>query len=154
MTDVTRTFHGVPGSARLARRWVAGVLDEAGFPGPDDVILVTSELVTNAIEHSMSGAAGGQFDLTVSVLAGVNVGITVRDAGPADGMAAIVPAARPPEDREGGRGLWLVTQLSDGFSHDGRGRYRASFGWDGQRVPPARVPEEGALFALPGRGAR
>ena len=52
-----RPFPGRPESARAARVWVASYLP--GSPVADDVALMVSELVTNALRYSRSGQPGG-----------------------------------------------------------------------------------------------
>ncbi|MFC7593608.1 ATP-binding protein [Nonomuraea antimicrobica] len=75
----------------------------------DDVVLVVSELTTNAVMHSASGAPGGRFALQVEVDAAAHsVGVTCIDLGP-----ALVKAARP--EGEGGHGLALVKHLADSY---------------------------------------
>ncbi|MGI5441183.1 ATP-binding protein [Streptomyces shenzhenensis] len=84
----------------------------------DDAILVLSELVTNAIAHS----GGSRITCRVHVLGG-RVRIEVED----ERRGASVPAVREPDvDDQGGRGLLLVSRLSDawgvGEAPDGKGR--------------------------------
>lgn len=91
-----------------------GLADEPA----DDAILVLSELVTNAIAHS----GGSRITCRVQVR-GERVRIEVED----ERRAASVPAVREPdEDDQGGRGLLLVSRLSDawgvGEAADGKGR--------------------------------
>jgi serine/threonine-protein kinase RsbW len=69
--------------------------------------LLVSEIFSNSVRHSGSGAAGGT--VTVAVRAGdgvVRVEVTDR-AGP--GKPELRPASR---DAEGGRGLQLVAGLA------------------------------------------
>ncbi|MEV7085161.1 ATP-binding protein [Streptomyces sp. NPDC093085] len=70
-----------------------------------DVLLVVSELVTNAVRH-----AGGVTGFRVSAGAGV-VEIAVRDASPA--LPAPVPERRREEWLPGGYGWPLVHRLSE-----------------------------------------
>ncbi|MFE7993279.1 ATP-binding protein [Streptomyces shenzhenensis] len=91
-----------------------GLADEPA----DDAILVLSELVTNAIAHS----GGSRITCRVHVLGG-RVRIEVED----ERRGASVPAVREPDaDDQGGRGLLLVSRLSDawgvGEAADGKGR--------------------------------
>jgi serine/threonine-protein kinase RsbW len=100
----------IPGDAAQlseARAWVLGLLPEA-CPRAADVALVVSELATNALLHSASGAPGGVVDVLVDVEPDA-VALAVVDQGP----AALAPARRP--DGEGGRGLQIVTALADAY---------------------------------------
>ncbi|MGW6739868.1 ATP-binding protein [Streptomyces sp. NPDC055025] len=65
----------------------------------DDVLLVISELVTNAVRH-----APGPLTLKLDLLPG-GIGITVRDTSPSP------PYSRTP-DRTGGRGWPIVQSLA------------------------------------------
>ena len=85
--------------------------------------LVVSELVTNAIVHSKSGAPGGT--VTVALCPGPG-GILVQvrdDGGPSEPRLTSV-AADPGNDAERGYGLLLVDALADRWgsisSPDGR----------------------------------
>jgi anti-sigma regulatory factor (Ser/Thr protein kinase) len=55
-TTWKRVFDGRPESVSAARAWAAGF---ASGSAADDVALMTSELVTNAILHSASRLPGG-----------------------------------------------------------------------------------------------
>jgi serine/threonine-protein kinase RsbW len=59
-------FPGRPEQVRNVRRAVAGCL--AGCPAADDMVLIASELATNAIRHSAS--KGAFFTVRVEVLPG------------------------------------------------------------------------------------
>lgn len=74
----------------------------------DDVVLLTSEIVSNAVEYSCAGA----FELTV-VVGTTFARIEVRNPGDNWGRG---PELRPRgEDEVGGRGLVLVEALSDSW---------------------------------------
>jgi anti-sigma regulatory factor (Ser/Thr protein kinase) len=112
-------FAGTPEAVGQARRFVAGVLGE-DCPRLGEVLLLVSEIATNAVRHTASGAPGGWFDLTVSVTSGL-VRVTVTDRG-----SASEPRVRhggKPGEPEGGRGLLLVEQLADKWGSAG-GRKR------------------------------
>lgn len=94
-----------PSSPRLARRFVASHL--ADVECVDDVALLTSELVTNAVTHAGSVAE------VVLVRRPRAVRVEVGDR---DGTA---PQKRPPDDR-GGRGLHLVEAVADRWGVDRR----------------------------------
>jgi len=76
-------------------------------PCRDAAVLVTSELFTNSVVHSLSGRPGGTVTVAVADADGA-VRIEVTDDG-----APVFPALWPalPDD-EGGRGLQLVDALA------------------------------------------
>ena len=81
-----RAFPGSDNQVARARLFVGQVL--GGCPAADDAVLLTSELVTNAITHTASGT-GGKVVVTV-YRAGTRVRVEVRDDG-----SDQVPAVRP-----------------------------------------------------------
>lgn len=111
-------FAGQAVSVGVARAWannrLAGhVADEVR----ESVVLLLSELVTNAVVHSDSGRRpNGQ--VTVFLAAGDGAAYCeVID----DGSATSVPVVRDlSEEDAGGRGLWMVNAMADawGFHHD------------------------------------
>jgi anti-sigma regulatory factor (Ser/Thr protein kinase) len=116
-------FPGTTEAVGHARRFVAGVLG-GDCPGLDDVLLMVSELATNAVRHTASGAPGGWFDLTVSVSAAAGViRVTVTDCGSAS-EPCMRPGGAHPGELDGGRGLSLVNALADkwGYTGDQHGR--------------------------------
>src|SRR5215469_2497271 len=95
----------VPESVRIARRFAANALSGEVWESIRDVaILLTSELVTNALVHTASPV-----EMTISL--GSEAVVTVRDAdtGP---LLAQRPAS---ELSEGGRGILLVNALSEAW---------------------------------------
>lgn len=90
-------------SAREARNWVTGVLDAWRRDAPlDDVRLVVTELVANAVVHAGTPVA-------VRLEVGPDqVRCAVSDAAP----GAVTPGAGHADDL-GGRGLHLVERVSD-----------------------------------------
>lgn len=94
---------------------------QVGVSALDDVLLLLSELATNAVAHSDSGrTADGQVVVYVARTSTM-VHVEVTD----DGSAANAPAVRVPEtDDDGGRGLWLVHLLAAawGSRRDGTSR--------------------------------
>jgi len=79
-----------------------------------DVLLMTSEVVTNAIRHGRAAGADDRIRLRV-MDNGTRTRIEVRDAGPGF-------SARPPgRPGEGGMGLGLVDGLADAWGTDRRG---------------------------------
>ena len=98
-----RSFEPRPVNVRAAREFVAGALEEQGFEGdPEVVLLLTSELVTNAVRH-----AATPFEITVDVDdSGVRVAVI-------DGDVEHAPEVRHPGPEDtNGRGLLLVDQLA------------------------------------------
>jgi anti-sigma regulatory factor (Ser/Thr protein kinase) len=99
-----RRFEPRPVNVRAAREFVAGALEEQGFEGdPDVVLLLASELITNAVRH-----AATPFEITVDVNdGGVRVAVI-------DGDVDHPPLVRHPGPEEtNGRGLLLVDQLAE-----------------------------------------
>ena len=96
---------GLAERAGVARIFVGAVL--AGHPGRDAAVLMASELFSNSVRHSRSGAPGGT--VTVTVLAGDGlIRVEVTDEG-GPGVPRMRQAGR---DEEGGRGLELVAALA------------------------------------------
>jgi anti-sigma regulatory factor (Ser/Thr protein kinase) len=89
----SRTYAARPDQVRHARAFLRRILD--GCPVTDDVVLLISELCSNAVQHSRSKEPGGTFTVHVEVYEGEHVWAEVRDCG----------------------GLWVTTGVRD----DGRG---------------------------------
>jgi anti-sigma regulatory factor (Ser/Thr protein kinase) len=105
-----RVLPGTADAASKARQLARDFLG-AGHPAADTVVLIVSELVTNALVHSRSGAPGGF--ISVSLCSGdAGVLIQVRDDGGRSGRW--VPA-RPGSIAEHGYGLLLVDALADSW---------------------------------------
>jgi signal transduction histidine kinase len=101
----TLTLDAIPGAVAQARRWAAGVAGGllAAEQG-DNLRLIISELVTNALRH---GAPGERIDLAMTPKSGY-LCVQVTDDGP--GIAPR-PRATAPEEH-GGFGLFFVEQLT------------------------------------------
>jgi hypothetical protein len=83
----------------------------------DNAVLLTSELVTNAIRHSDSGAPGGTVTLAVRRMAdGIRVEVT--DGGSAGGP----PVVKDDVYTCDGHGLYLVEALADDWGYQRSGR--------------------------------
>jgi len=113
----SRAFDGHPARVAQARRFVAAILN--GCPLTDTAVLLTSELVTNALAHTPSGT-GGSFEVIVwrdaeSVL------VAVLDDG-SDGSPATVGIDL---ESDSGRGLGLVAALADRWGQQGGAAARA-----------------------------
>ena len=107
VTHGDATLASVADARQAARTWLEGhgaADDVAGR-----VILVVSELVTNAVRH---GGTGWVLSLRRSSDDG-KVVVRVSDTGP--GAPSITLAA---DDATSGRGLALVAALSDGWGWD------------------------------------
>jgi anti-sigma regulatory factor (Ser/Thr protein kinase) len=103
------TIPGLPEEVVGARAFVARTLSAADKPptlDSDAATLLTSELVTNAIQHTASGAPGGTVTIVVvNVPDGVLV--EVIDDGSAD-----TPVVKRDVLTASGHGLLLVQQLA------------------------------------------
>ncbi|MEV5503499.1 ATP-binding protein [Nonomuraea fuscirosea] len=106
-------LRGVPSQVSRARELVTAVLGR-DHPLYDDVVLLTSELATNAILHTRSGA-GGSFTVTVAS-SETGVRVFVSDAG-SDGPPCV---CRTSTQSTSGRGLPLIEALSHrwGFTRE------------------------------------
>ncbi|MFI9837135.1 ATP-binding protein [Nonomuraea sp. NPDC051941] len=104
---------GVPSQVARARGLVTAALGR-DHPLYDDAALLTSELATNAILHTRSGA-GGSFTVTVSS-SETAVRVLVSDAG-SDGPPCV---CRTSAQSTSGRGLPLIEALSHrwGFTRE------------------------------------
>ena len=111
-----RIFDGSPEEIRNVRAFVGQLVD--GCPAADDVILLSSELATNAVLHSASGA-DGTFSVSVLIESGW-VRVEVHDLG--SDTAPTVRRSRQPG--ESGAGLSVVEIIADrwGFHGGPRGR--------------------------------
>jgi anti-sigma regulatory factor (Ser/Thr protein kinase) len=97
---------GAPATAREALRNGNGMLPD-GIR--DDVLLLVSELVTNAVRHA---GAGPDRPLHLQLLRGPRwVVVTVGDEGPGFTWHPAPPAA----NESGGWGLFLVDQIADSW---------------------------------------
>jgi anti-sigma regulatory factor (Ser/Thr protein kinase) len=110
----------IPGRAeqvRTARRFVAMVLGELGTIA-ETAVLLTSELVTNAVQHSDSRRPGGTVTLLILDIAG-RIRIEVTDNG-SDHSSPVVKADVFSPD---GHGLLLVETMAGhwGYLRDGAG---------------------------------
>ena len=102
---------GRPEHVREARTFAARVLAGLG-PVAETAMLLTSELVTNAVRHSRSRSAGG----TVSVVilqdpAGVRIEVTD------DGSDTGTPVVKADTFASDGHGLLLVQSLSEQWGY-------------------------------------
>lgn len=102
----------VPESVKEARDFALGVLGSWGLSGLDDEVrLVVSELVTNALRYS-TGSAVGSAPIRLSLLR-TGGRLTCAVADPCDR----IPVHREPDSAsQNGRGLHLVEAFSDSWN--------------------------------------
>ena len=105
------TLPGQPQHVRRARQFVAGTIGGT-HRQHDTALLLTSELVTNAVAHSKSGRPGGTLELVISATCSALL-ISVTDEGPEAGL----PAVSAPPGGTSGNGLVLVDSLADGWGY-------------------------------------
>lgn len=106
-----RVFGGYPEEVRSVRGFVGSTVD--GCPAAGDVVLLASELATNAILHTASGA-DGTFCVCVHVHGG-GVRVEVSDLG-----SETAPSIhRPGSPGESGAGLRLVDTIADRWGFHG-----------------------------------
>jgi serine/threonine-protein kinase RsbW len=104
-------FVGSPDQVRQVRDFVGRVV--AGCPVAGDVVLLASEVATNAIEHTASGA-GGSFTVAVCRSA-CRVRVEILD----DGSVKTPVAHRPGRPGERGCGLFLVSEFAARWGYSG-----------------------------------
>lgn len=108
------TLLGRPENVRAARQFVTRTIGD-DHPKADAAILLTSELVTNAVTHSRSRLPGGTIELAVATkFSGLLISVTDN------GSDSNVPTIGVGPGRESGNGLLLVESLADawGYLHD------------------------------------
>jgi hypothetical protein len=153
MTVVTSvlTLPGRPESARAAREFTAACMP--GCPSAYEAMLCVDELVANAVQHSRSGASGGEITVRVTTEPGEWVRAEVEDQGP---RLRVVP--EDPDEAgelaEHGRGLDLVALLAD-ETGAGAGLRWFRMAWGAQACVPAPRPRLTAAelrrHGVPGR---
>jgi anti-sigma regulatory factor (Ser/Thr protein kinase) len=148
MSASSSAFPGVPESAKAARQFTARALTAAGVPQGDidTAVLCVSELVTNAVRHSLSGTGGGKVRLSLTIQPGQWVLIECHDDGPLE-PGRSPGLARPAADDENGRGLVLVEHFSGGTcGADGKGTAWCRIPWTAVLTPAVVPADAGALW--------
>lgn len=109
------TLPGERRSVAYARSFLRGLLPP-GDPVLDDLVMVGSETVCNAVTHTASGRPGGRVAITLAAGCGV-YRLEVAD----DGAGGARPCLRSETGAESGRGMRIVEALSLrwGFLEDG-----------------------------------
>jgi anti-sigma regulatory factor (Ser/Thr protein kinase) len=102
----TLSIPGRPEHVREARAFVTRVLAERS-PIADIAVLLTSEIVTNAVVHSDSCAAGGTVRLVV-----IEIGDGIRVEVADDGSDLSSPVVKGDLYASDGHGLFLVQSLA------------------------------------------
>lgn len=100
---------------KLARTYIVGRLG-ADWPGLDDVLLVFSEIVSNAVLHTASGN-DGVFRVAVRT-DGPTVRVEVGDDG-GSSSPKVTESGDDDGGLTGGRGLRIVDVLADSWGHSG-----------------------------------
>ncbi len=130
-----RSFPGRPDQVAVARDFIRRTL--GSVPVADEAVLLVSELATNALQHTATGA-GGTFDVTVVVRDGSAL-IAVTDNGAERKPLAV--SVGP--EAEAGRGLDLVDIIADRWGHSG-GRHGRTVWfelcWRAERPTPPTKP--------------
>lgn len=146
MRRATHTFANHSAEVGRARRAVGATLESWGAPVDQNLLLVVSELMTNAVRHG-----SGVVELTLAC-DDHRIRLEVHDEG-----SATLPAFRSPQTGGvdvGGFGLRLVDALADdwGIDHNGGTKVWAerAFGTTaGDQAPTLRPAASGP--ARPGR---
>ena len=112
--ELDRTFAPTPDSARAARYFVQAALGDLDTEVCDTVLLLTSELATNALVHART-----EFQVTVAHLHD-----DARRIAVTDGNAHVPEPRMAPADATTGRGLALVDAKASawGAHRHGRGK--------------------------------
>jgi len=134
------TIPGRPEQVGLARAFVAQTFSSKQIQADcDAATLLTSEIVTNAIQHTRSGADGGTVTI---VVIGVARGVLVEII---DDGAAGAPVVKGDLYAAEGHGLFLVQHLATewGYLKDSAG----TTVWF--HLPTARDPQQAAVQADP-----
>jgi anti-sigma regulatory factor (Ser/Thr protein kinase) len=134
------TIPGRPEQVSLARAFVAQTFSSKQITAdPDAATLLTSEIVTNAIQHTKSGTGGGTVTI---VVIGVSRGVLVEIID--DGSAG-APIVKGDLYAAEGHGLFLVQQLATewGYLKDPAG----TTVWF--HLPTASEPQQAAVQADP-----
>jgi serine/threonine-protein kinase RsbW len=135
----TRHFRGGADQVFEVRRWLEDLLPDCAARA--DLLLLASELCTNAIVHSRSGEAGGQFSVDIDWAPALARAV-VGDQGSAK-APAVARAGDTARLAESGRGLLLVDDLADDWGTASRPNRRwvwADIGWQARGGSPLAAP--------------
>ena len=132
--EFSESFTGTPAGARAARHFVRDALTGSDDEFRDIVLLLTSEVATNAVLHT-----GDDFEVRVDLLDGGGIRVAVTDHS-----RQMPQPRRTPVDATTGRGLNLVDTLATAWGVDDQGHGKAVW----FEVRPVRLRAESDL---PGR---
>ena len=124
--ELDRTFAPTPDSARAARYFVQAALGDLDTEVCDTVLLLTSELATNALVHART-----EFQVTVAHLHDDALRIAVTD-----GNAHVPEPRMAPADATTGRGLALVDAMASAWGAHRHGRGKTVW-FEVRPTPPA-----------------
>jgi anti-sigma regulatory factor (Ser/Thr protein kinase) len=136
----TRHFRGGRDQVLEVRHWLEDLLPDCAARA--DVLLLASELCANAIVHSRSGEAGGQFGVDID-WAPALTRIVVGDQGSAKAPAIAAQPGDPALLGESGRGLLLVDDVADDWGTASRPHRRwvwADVAWRARGGPLLTAP--------------
>lgn len=129
----------------FVRSALACMLTREEWPadGAGRVLLASTEAVTNAIEHGSPGGAAVEVELTVTA---ERVDVRVLDEGHPGGALPVVPTEPPPPTAVRGRGLIIISRLSDELdvsARDNGTQVVVGFLRHAAREAPAALPVAG-----------
>jgi anti-sigma regulatory factor (Ser/Thr protein kinase) len=136
----TRHFRGGADQVLEVRHWLEDLLPDCA--ARTDLLLLASELCTNAIVHSRSGEAGGQFSVDIDWAPHL-ARLVIGDQGSAKAPAIIVRPGDPAPLGESGRGLLLVDDVADDWGTASRPNRRwvwADIDWQARGGPLLAAP--------------
>jgi serine/threonine-protein kinase RsbW len=141
----TRHFRGGADQVPEVRHWLEDLLPDCAARA--DLLLLASELCTNAIVHSRSGEAGGQFSVDID-WAPTLARVVIGDQGSAK-APAIARTGDAIQLCESGRGLLLVGDVAHEWGTASRPNRRwvwADIDWEARGGPLLAAP--GGLDAV------
>jgi anti-sigma regulatory factor (Ser/Thr protein kinase) len=109
------TIPGEPAHLHAAREFVVRTLGDS-CAGLDTAVLLTSELVTNSVQHSNSRHPGGTVTVILIAMPG-GIRVEVIDVGGTTIPSVSSSQPEQPDIAENGHGLRLVEILSARWSH-------------------------------------
>lgn len=112
---------GSPEQVAVARHTLGRFLEARAVPTPmvQDVQLIASELVTNAMQHG----APGSVDIEVLVRPELDVTLAVANVGPVSALPPVSAWHAPTGLSVGGRGLGIVRSLATDVEVRGDSRH-------------------------------